>query len=204
VYRPDRGRVLTAEELEEIGTFYRYIGEGEEHVAARTLPGVHSKGAYFTRGSGHNIFGAYTETPREYQEVLDRLALKHQAAARHVPGPVIQWRERASIGVITVGSGELAVREALDQLAQPEDGAEPVIADVMRVRGFPFGDEVGAFLDGHELCFVVEQNRDGQLRSLLTLETGRPPSKVRSILAYGGFPLSAVNVTDGILSQLGR
>jgi 2-oxoglutarate ferredoxin oxidoreductase subunit alpha len=203
-YRPDRGRVLTAAELEEIGTFYRYLDEDEEHVTPRTLPGVHSNGAYFTRGSGHNKFGAYTETPVEYQEIVDRLALKHRAAARHVPAPLIQRRERASIGVITVGSGELAVREALDQLAHPVDGAAPVIADLMRVRAFPFGDEVSAFLDAHDVCFVVEQNRDGQLRSLLILETGRPPSKLRSILAYGGFPLSAVNVTEGILSQLGR
>jgi 2-oxoglutarate ferredoxin oxidoreductase subunit alpha len=203
-YRPDRGRVLTAAELDEIGTFYRYMGAGEEHVAPRTLPGVHSKGAYFTRGSGHNKFGAYTETPDEYQEVVDRLALKHRAAARRVPAPIIQRRERASIGVITIGSCELGVREALELLAQPENGAAPVIADFMRVRGFPFGDDVCAFLDGHDLCFVVEQNRDGQLRSLLILETGTPPSKLRSILAYGGFPLSASTVTEGILSQLGR
>jgi len=84
-YRPDRGRILSAAELDEIGTFYRYVGEGDEHVAPRTLPGVHPKGAYFTRGSGHNVFGQYTETPDEYQEVVDRLALKHQGRGGAYP-----------------------------------------------------------------------------------------------------------------------
>jgi 2-oxoglutarate/2-oxoacid ferredoxin oxidoreductase subunit alpha len=203
-YRPDRGRVLTAAELDAIGTFYRYSGEDREHVAPRTLPGVHPKGAYFTRGSGHNKYGGYTETPDEYQEVVDRLALKHEAAAAHVPSPVFQRLAGASIGVVTLGSCDLAVREALDLLAESTDGAPTVIADFMRVRGFPFGDEVRAFLEEHDLCFVVEQNRDGQLRSLLILETCTPKSKLRSILAYGGFPLSASQVVAGVLGQLER
>jgi 2-oxoglutarate/2-oxoacid ferredoxin oxidoreductase subunit alpha len=203
-YRPDRGRVLTAEELERIERFYRYVGEGDEHVAPRTLPGVHPRGAYFTRGSGHNALGGYTETPDEYQEVVDRLALKHEAAAERIPSPIIERRAGASIGVITLGSCDLAVREALDLLAHPTTGEPPVVADFMRVRGFPFGQEVRAFLDEHDVCFVVEQNRDGQLRSLLILETQTPKSKLRSVRAYGGFPLSASQVTDDIREQLGR
>jgi 2-oxoglutarate/2-oxoacid ferredoxin oxidoreductase subunit alpha len=203
-YRPNRGRVLSAADLDEIETFYRYIGEGDEYVAPRTLPGVHPNGAYFTRGSGHNMFGAYTETPAEYQEVVDRLALKHGAAARRTPAPIIESRPGAAIGVVTLGSCDLAVREALDLLARPSDGEPPIVADFMRVRGFPFGDEIEAFLDDHEVCFVVEQNRDGQLRSLLILETLIPKSKLRSVRAYGGFPLSASQVTDDIRNQLGR
>jgi 2-oxoglutarate/2-oxoacid ferredoxin oxidoreductase subunit alpha len=203
-YRPDRGRVLSAAELDEIGTFYRYVGEGDEHVAPRTLPGVHPKGAYFTRGSGHNVFGQYTETPDEYQEVVDRLALKHQAAAAHIPAPIIERRDGAVIGVITLGSCDLAVREALDLLAQSTDDEPAIMADFMRVRGFPFGDGVQAFLDSHDVCFVVEQNRDGQLRSLLILETQTPKSKLRSVRAYGGFPLSASQVTEDIRNQMGR
>src|SRR5947209_16256818 len=97
-YRPDRGRVLTVEELDEIETFYRYVGEGDEHIAPRTLPGVHPNGAFFTRGSGHNKLGGYTETPEEYQEVLDRLARKHAAAAEFVPAPIIQRRLDAASG----------------------------------------------------------------------------------------------------------
>jgi len=102
-YRPDRGRVLSVAELENISSFQRYMPENGTSVAPRTLPGVHPKGAYFTRGSGHNKFGTYTEIPDEYQEVVDRLLLKHRAAARHVPPPVIERRPGARFGVITTG-----------------------------------------------------------------------------------------------------
>src|SRR5207302_10430788 len=117
-YRPDRGRVLDAEDLDKIAAFYRYTNEDQHHVAPRTLPGVHPKGAFFTRGSGHNKLGGYTETPDEYQEVVDRLTLKHEAAAARVPPPIVERREGASIGVVTLGSCDLAVREALDLLAE--------------------------------------------------------------------------------------
>lgn len=195
-YRPDRGRVLTAQDLEGMDHFYRYTDEDENYVTPRTLPGTHERGAYFIRGSGHNKYGAYTEIPDEYQEVVDRLALKHAAAAEHMPAPVIEERG-ASMGVITVGSCDLAVREALDSLAH-----RGLVMDFMRVRGFPFGQEVRQFLDSHDPCFVVEQNRDGQLRSLITLETDTPKERLRSVLAYGGFPLSARQVVEGITSQL--
>jgi 2-oxoglutarate ferredoxin oxidoreductase subunit alpha len=197
-YKPDRGRVLSAEELEKITKFQRYTNEDENQVAARTLPGVHSKGAFFTRGSGHNKFGGYTETPDEYREVMDRLLLKHKAAAKFVPPPVIEHRADAQFGVVTLGGCDLAVREALDLLAR-----RGVVADFMRLRGFPFDESVQAFLDEHDFCYVIEQNRDAQLRSLLTLETAVAKDKLRSVLVYGGFPLSAKHVIDGIMSQLG-
>jgi 2-oxoglutarate ferredoxin oxidoreductase subunit alpha len=213
-YLPDRGRVLGAEDLEKIAEFYRYTNEDENHVAPRTLPGVHPKGAFMIRGSGHDKFGGYTEIPEEYQEVLDRLARKHAAAAKYVPAPIVQaigdrrqatadhlpptaYRLPPKIGVVTLGGCDPAVREALDLLAE-----RGVDADYMRVRGFPFDESVEAFLDAHDLCFVVEQNRDAQLRSLLVLETRVPQHKLRSVLVYGGFPLSARHVVDGIMSQL--
>jgi 2-oxoglutarate ferredoxin oxidoreductase subunit alpha len=196
-YRPDRGHVLTAEELETLPAFYRYLADGEEQVAPRTLPGVHSKGAFFTRGSGHNKYGAYTETPDEYQEVIDRLALKHAAASSRVPAPVIEEDSRARVGIITVGSCDLAVREAQDILRE-----RGVPTSYVRIRGFPFDDRVVQFVEEHEVTFVVEQNRDGQLRSLLLLETPLPKSKLRSVRVYGGFPLSARPVVDEILEQL--
>jgi 2-oxoglutarate ferredoxin oxidoreductase subunit alpha len=195
-YRPDRGRVMDAQELERISKFLRYTGEDENHVAARSLPGVHPKGAFFTRGSGHTKFGDYTEMPDDYQEVLDRLLRKHKAAAKAVPPPIIHSRG-ASIGVITIGGCDPAVREALEILAR-----QGIEADFMRLRGFPFDERVEAFLNGHDMCFVVEQNRDAQLRSLLTLETSVPKEKLRSVLVYGGFPLSAKHVIEGITSQL--
>jgi 2-oxoglutarate ferredoxin oxidoreductase subunit alpha len=190
--------VLSAEELEKIAKFQRYTNEDENQVAARTLPGVHPKGSFFTRGSGHNKFGGYTETPDEYREVMDRLLLKHKAAAKHVPPPIIERRTDAQFGVVTLGGCDLAVREALDLLAE-----RGVVADFMRLRGFPFDETVQAFLDEHDFCYVIEQNRDAQLRSLLTLETAVAKDKLRSVLVYGGFPLSAKHVIDGIMSQLG-
>ncbi len=196
-YQPDRGRVLTAQDLESLPKFQRYTNEDENQVTARTLPGVHSKGAFFTRGSGHNKYGAYTETPDEYQEVLDRLLRKHKAASRFVPSPEIRRRDGARFGVVTLGGCAPAVHEALDLLAK-----QGVVADFMRVKGFPFDEEVQAFLCEHEFSFVVEQNRDAQLRSLLLLETPVLKEQLRSVLIYGGFPLSARHVIDGILLQL--
>lgn len=196
-YRPDRGRVLSEEDLANLPKYFRYSGEDENFVAARTLPGVCAKGAYVTRGSGHNKLGAYTETPSEYQEVMDRLARKHAAAADFVPGPKIQTVENPVFGIVTMGGCDLAVREALDLLA-----AQGIAADFMRIRGFPFAKSIELFLNQHEFNFVVEQNRDGQLTSLLTLETGVAKSKLRPVRIYSGFPLSAGNVVDEILGQL--
>jgi 2-oxoglutarate ferredoxin oxidoreductase subunit alpha len=197
-YKPDRGRVLDAEDLEKkIGKFQRYNQEDETFVAARTLPGVSEKGAYFTRGSGHNKFGGYTEIPDEYQEVMDRLKKKHAAAANFIPAPEYIPREGAKFGVIAMGGCDPAIREALDQLDR-----QGTPADYLRIRGFPFGEIVERFLAKHDFCFVVEQSRDAQLRSLLILETAVPKEKLRSVLVYGGFPLSSRHVVQGILSQL--
>jgi 2-oxoglutarate ferredoxin oxidoreductase subunit alpha len=196
-YVPDRGRVLSNEDLAGITEFFRYTNEDDEFVTPRTVPGSDEKGAYFIRGSGHDKYGRYTEIPDQYQEVIDRLKLKHAASASHVPEPIIQRRAGATVGVITVGSCDLAVREALDELDE-----RGVTCDFMRVRGFPFIDEVRSFAMAHDRCFVVEQNRDGQLRSLIALEAGVPIEAMSSVLAYGGFPLSAKQVVDSVLTQL--
>ena len=198
-YRPDRGRILSHDEIEALPKFHRFLGENGTQIAPRTLPGVHPKGAYFTRGSGHNKFGQYTEIPDEYQEVMDRLLLKHRAAASAVPPALIEKRRGAEFGIITIGGCDYAVREAVESLA-----ANGIAADFMRIRAFPFGREVEQFLLEHEFCFVVEQNRDAQLRSMLVLETPVPKEKLRSILIYGGFPLSARPVVEAITSQLAQ
>jgi 2-oxoglutarate ferredoxin oxidoreductase subunit alpha len=198
-YRPDRGRVLALEDLEKLSKFLRYTGEDENHIASRTVPGIHSKGAFFTRGSGHNKFGGYTEIPDEYQEVVERLLLKHKASAKFVPAAVIQKRAGAQIGIVTIGGCDPAVREAIELL--PQRGID---ADFMRIRGFPFGEEVEAFLESHDVNFIIEQNRDAQLASLLILETGIAKDKLRSVLAFGGFPLSAKTVIDGVMEQVGE
>jgi 2-oxoglutarate/2-oxoacid ferredoxin oxidoreductase subunit alpha len=194
-YRPDRGRVLSSEELETIPKFLRYMPENGSNVAPRTLPGVSPKGAFFTRGSGHTKYGDYTEMPDDYQEVMDRLLLKHKEAAGFVPAPIIEKRKGARTGLITIGGCDAAVREAVDTLA-----AQGVPMDYMRIRGFPFDQPVEAFIAAHDYCYVVEQNRDAQLHSLLVLETAVPKEKLRSILSYGGFPLSARIVVEAVTS----
>jgi 2-oxoglutarate ferredoxin oxidoreductase subunit alpha len=193
----DRGPVLNDEDLATMTSFFRYDALNEDFVATRTLPGSDEKGAYFIRGSGHDKYGHYTESPPQYQEVVDRLKLKHAASAAHLPAPIIERRENATIGVVTVGSCDLAVREALDELA---DAGVP--CDFMRVRGFPFVDDVRAFVDEHEHCFVVEQNRDAQLRSLIAIETGLSTETMHPVLNYGGFPPSAQQVVDAVLHKL--
>jgi 2-oxoglutarate/2-oxoacid ferredoxin oxidoreductase subunit alpha len=196
-YRPDRGKVLSAEELESAKSFYRYLDIDGDGVPQRSLPGVHPKGAYFTRGSGHNKFGAYTEDSDEYQEVLDRVNRKIQNAAKALPAPVIKKTPGAKMGLITVGGCHAACMEALDLLAK--DG---IHLDYMRVRGFPFSDEVHQFLAEHDTHFVVEQNRDAQLRSLLMLDTGTPLTKLESVRYYAGFPMSAHHVISGVKAKL--
>jgi 2-oxoglutarate ferredoxin oxidoreductase subunit alpha len=196
-YRPDRGKVLGPAELEEVASFKRYLDVDGDGIPYRTLPGQHPKGAYFTRGSGHNRFGDYTEDGDEYVDVLDRIDRKIQRAARAVPQPLIRTAPGAKLGLVTVGGCHAACVEALDLFAK-----EGVALDYMRVRGFPFGDEVRAFLEAHAVNFVVEQNRDGQLRSLLTLETGVPLERLESVRYYGGFPMSAHHVMSGVRAKL--
>ena len=196
-YRPDRGRVLTLSEVEELARFDRYSGWDDDFVAARTIPGIHPKAAYFTRGSGHDSHAGYTETPTRYEELVDRLAKKHAAAVRMLPAPVIEHRAGATIGVITLGSGDAATREAIEQL-----DAEGVPLDYLRVRSFPFHPEVRDFIDAHASCVVVEQNRDGQLRSLLSAETGAPIEKLGSVRLYGGLPPTVQEVAEGIVTSI--
>ncbi|MFA5908831.1 MAG: 2-oxoacid:acceptor oxidoreductase subunit alpha [Vicinamibacterales bacterium] len=196
-YRPDRGKVLSADDLEKARSFYRYLDVDGDGIPQRSLPGVHPKGAYFTRGSGHNKYGAYTEDGDEYQEVLDRIARKVQGATKAVPPPVMKPTPGATMGLVTVGGCHAACVEAMDLLA-----AEGIKVNYMRVRGFPFGDEVRQFLEQHEVNFIVEQNRDAQLRSLLMLETGVHVEKLESVRYYAGFPMSAHHVISGVKAKL--
>jgi 2-oxoglutarate ferredoxin oxidoreductase subunit alpha len=197
-YRPDRGKVLSAAELDQVKSFHRYLDVDGDGIPQRTLPGVHPTGAYFTRGSGHNKYGAYTEDADEYQEVLDRIARKVQNAAKAVPAPFVRRAAAATtMGLITVGGCHAACMEAIDLMAK--DG---IALDYLRVRGFPFGDDVHAFVEQHDVTFVVEQNRDAQLRSLLMLDTGVGVDKLESVRYYAGFPMSAHHVISGVKAKL--
>ena len=186
-FQPDRGKVLSQKELEAIEVFHRYEDVDGDGVPQRTIPGVHPKGAYFTRGSGHNPRAAYTEDPVEYKSVLDRLCHKWHTAMQKVPA-AIQRRaaKTTSRGVIAVGSSDDAVGEALDELA-----SQGVHLNYCRPRAFPFGADVNAFLAEHEQVFVLDQNRDGQLQQLLVNETDCPKEKLISVRHYDGLPLSA-------------
>ena len=196
-YRPDRGKVLSAEELAKLDKFYRYVDRDDDSIPYRTLPGVNPKGAYFTRGSGHNQYGGYTEDSADYQFVLDRLKRKFTAATKFIPKPEVVGPGDREVGIISVGSCDGAVREALDVLARGK-----IDVDYMRVKAFPFQTEVEAFLRNHKLVFVVEQNRDAQLKSLLVMETAVEKTKLVSILSYGGFPMSADPIVDAIRAKL--
>jgi len=198
-YQPDRGKVLTKAEIERLDKFHRYLDKDDDAIPYRTLPGVHPKGAYFTRGSGHTQYGGYTEDAAEYQVVLDRLKRKFDRAKTLVPKAVFTGKNSHDVGIVSLGSCDGAMREALDILKRR--GAQ---LDYMRVRSFPFGQEVEEFLASHSLLFVVEQNRDAQLKSLLTLETKVDKAKLRSILHYSGLPISSSVIVDGVLAELGE
>jgi 2-oxoglutarate ferredoxin oxidoreductase subunit alpha len=197
-YRPDRGKVLSKEDLEALPKFHRYLDKDDDGIPYRTIPGVSAKGAYFTRGSGHNQYGGYTEDAIEYQVVVDRLARKFKRARTMVPAPVIEATGTSSIGLVTIGSSRGAVNEARDILAK-----RGIPIDYMRIKAFPFTKEVEAFMASHEKIFVVEQNRDAQLRSLLTLETDVPKTKLHSILHYNGLPMTSTGIVETVLAELG-
>ncbi len=198
-YRPDRGKVLDAKQLEDIQNFQRYLDVDGDGIPYRTLPGVHPNGAYFTRGSGHDARGKYTEDAGPYTEVVDRIARKIASAATAVPEPETRMSRRARYGIITVGGCKRAVLEARERLKK-----HGISVDYMRVRAFPFHEDVAAFAASHELTFVVEQNRDAQLRTLLMVEAGVPAERLASVRVYGGQPLAAGEVVEGILEQLDR
>ena len=196
-YRPDRGKVLNAEELAGVKKFSRYLDVDGDGIAARTLPGVHPNGAYFVRGSGHDKHGAYTEDSDAYQEVVDRLARKFATAATVVPTPEFHLQPGADVGIVSIGGCHSAVLEAIDRLRE-----QGIVADYMRIKSFPFSASVKEFLGTHHTVFVVEQNRDAQLRAMLAIETGVPRDAMTSVLDYGGMPLTANVVVTAVTHHL--
>src|SRR5271157_1157899 len=197
----DRGKVLTAEDLDRLGKFARYRDVDGDGIGWRTLPGTqHPKAAYFTRGSGHNDAAEYTEKPDEYVAVMERLARKFENARKLVPGPVTVKDGSSKIGFLAYGSTDFALRESLDQIEK--ELAKSV--DYMRIRAYPFAREIHDFVASHERVYVVEQNRDAQLASLLKLDLpAGQVTKLRSILHYNGLPLDARTITEEFAAQEG-
>jgi 2-oxoglutarate ferredoxin oxidoreductase subunit alpha len=196
----NRGKLLTAETLEKLGGEWgRYKDVDGDGITYRTIPGD-GMPVYFTRGSGHNTKGQYSERPDDYVENMDRLARKFETARKHVPKPVVELVSGAKIGLIGYGTSHWAIGESRDQLREETD----VKTSYFRLRAYPFTEELVAFIDAHERVYVIEQNRDAQLRQLMKLEVSpeRQP-KLRSVLHYNGLPIDARSITDDVLAQEG-
>jgi 2-oxoglutarate ferredoxin oxidoreductase subunit alpha len=194
----DRGKRLTPDKLKEIGKWGRYLDVDGDGIPYRTVP-MDGMPAYFARGSGHNAFAQYSERPDDYINNLDRLKRKFETARTLVPKPEVIDDPAATVGLIAFGTSHWAVVEARDQLAEHD-----VPTSYFRLRAYPFTSEMAAFIDRHERIYVIEQNRDAQLMTLLRSEYDASRiAKLRSILHYNGLPIDARSVSDGVLEQEG-
>jgi 2-oxoglutarate ferredoxin oxidoreductase subunit alpha len=195
----NRGKLLTKELLQQFGEWGRYKDVDGDGIAYRTIPGD-GLPVYFTRGSGHNAKGQYSERPDDYVENMDRLLRKFETARKHVPAPVIESDSEARVGFIAYGTTHWAITESRDQLREETD----LKTSYFRLRAYPFTTDLAAFVDAHERIYVIEQNRDAQLLQLMKLELSPDRvSKLRSVLHYNGMPIDARSVTDDVLSQEG-
>jgi 2-oxoglutarate/2-oxoacid ferredoxin oxidoreductase subunit alpha len=197
--RMDRGKVMTAEDLNAGKLFGRYLDVDGDGIAYRTLPGTHpSKGAFFTRGTSKDRMARYSEEGPDYQENMERLLKKHNTARSLVPPAIERASEKPTrLGAIYYGSTSPAINEAESLLAE-----QGIHLDLLRVRGFPFGAEVERFIAAHDHVFVVEQNRDGQLRSLLINELEIDPKRLGKVVHYDGTPISARFIASGIAALI--
>jgi 2-oxoglutarate ferredoxin oxidoreductase subunit alpha len=196
----NRGKLLTPEKLKELGDGWgRYKDVDGDGIPYRTIPGD-GMPSYFTRGSGHNAKGQYSERPDDYVENMDRLSRKFETARTHVPAPVVQSNPKAKIGLIGYGTSHFATEESRDQLLEETK----VETSYFRLRAYPFTPELARFIDAHERVYVIEQNRDAQLLQLMKLEmTPDHQKKLRSVLHYNGLPIDARSITDDVLAQEG-
>jgi 2-oxoglutarate ferredoxin oxidoreductase subunit alpha len=195
----NRGKLLTAEKLRQLGEWGRYKDVDGDGIAYRTIPGD-GMPAYFTRGSGHNAKGQYSERPDDYVENMDRLARKFETARSYMPPPAIDWNLEAKIGFVAYGTSEYATEESRDQLREETK----VETSYFRLRAFPFNADLAKFVDAHDRIYVIEQNRDAQLLQLMKLElTPDQQTKLRSVLHYNGLPIDARSITDDVLAQEG-
>jgi 2-oxoglutarate ferredoxin oxidoreductase subunit alpha len=200
-----RGKILNAEELDALTEqgkrFGRYVDVDDDGVCYRTIPGTHpSKGAFFTRGTSRNEYAVYTEDGDIYAENMDRLTKKFNTIKTALPKPILVTtkHKHAKLGLIAYGTSLFAVEEAMDKLAE-----QNIIAEALILKAFPFGPEVEEYIAKHEQLFVIEQNRDGQMRSLLINELEVNPSRLQSLLCYNGKPLTADFVIKKLLAATG-
>jgi len=195
----NRGKRLTPELLKQMGDWGRYKDVDGDGIAYRTVPGD-GLPAYFTRGSGHNPKAQYSERPDDYVNNVDRLARKFETARKIVPGPIVETTPGAKVGFIAYGTSHWAVTESRDQLSEQAD----LKASYLRVRSFPFNEDLVKFIDAHDRVYVIEQNRDAQLLQLIKLDvTPDRVAKLRSVLHYSGLPIDARSISDAVLAQEG-
>ena len=195
----ERGKVLVKADLDKLGTFSRYKDVDGDGIGYRTLPGTqHPAAAYFTRGSGHNANANYSEKPEDYEKNMERLQRKFDHARSIVPAPIIETAPNAEIGIIAFGSSHWALTESRDQLRDEHKLA----TDYLRIRAYPFANEISDFVRSHKRVYVVEQNRDAQMLSLLKLDLDNDlVPKLRSVAKLDGLPLDARSVTDEIVAM---
>ncbi len=195
----NRGKVLDEEDLKRLGSFARYKDVDGDGIPYRTLPGTnHPAAAYFTRGSGHNEKAQYSERADDYVRNMDRLAKKFETARSFVPAPVKEIEGTSKIGIVAYGTSHWALTESCDQLRKEYN----LQVDYLRLRAYPFSQDVHEFIRNHDRIYVVEQNRDAQMLQLLKLDAAADQVvKLRSVLHYNGLPIDARSVTDEIVSQ---
>lgn len=190
----DRGKLVSAEDIEKQGGFGRYRDVDGDGVPQRTIPGNrHPQAAYFARGSGHDAQARYSEDENDYKETLDRLRLKHETARGHVPKPLVESRQGVNTGVVCFGSSYEAVREARDRLR-----AAGVETDHLLLRALPLTEEVGEFLAAHEVVYLMEQNRDAQMAAIFKEEYPEFATRIVSVLIYDGLPATAGEIVRQI------
>lgn len=193
----DRGKVLNAEQLNKLGEFARYKDVDGDGIPYRTLPGTNSPiAAYFTRGSGHNEKAQYTERPDDYENLMNRLNKKYDTARKYVPKPEVTIEKGAKVGLIAFGSSDPAIQESRDQLKVAN-----ISTSYFRLKALPFTDDLRKFVEDHDRIYVVEQNRDAQLRELITMELPEYATKLKSVLHYDGLPIDARFITDAIMAE---
>ncbi len=195
----NRGKVLSAEQLENIERFGRYLDIDKDGVPYRTIPGTHAtKGAYFTRGSSHDEYAVYSEDSATYVRIMERLLQKFETAKSMVPAPIFYQKDNQhEIGFIFYGTTTAAAEEAMDIL-----NTQGISIDAIRIKAFPFIDDVLNFINAHNEVFVIEQNRDAQMRTLLINELEIAPSKLKKILNFDGMPITADFIVKHTIAQL--
>ncbi len=198
----DRGKVLSKEDIVKAGGFARYKDVDGDGIGYRTLPGTeHPAAAYFARGSGHNEKAQYSERPDDFERNMERLNKKFETARSAVPRPEVVANGASKIGIIAYGTTHWAITESRDQLSQEHK----METDYLRVRSYPFTREVHDFIEGHDRVYVVEQNRDGQMASLLKLDIkAELTPRLRSICHIHGLPIDARSVTDELIMMEGK